>query len=114
MSERKAKLSELKRLAEDLKQECEKTQRRTEDLKNRLACGTNSFGHVRSLLNKEAAYKEHVAALDRRIKDIKSQIKAKESQVAGMKRQLRKLEEKDNEDGDNSRRDVAGEAHEEP
>ena len=91
VSERKAKLSELKLLAEGLKQECAKTQRLTEDLKNQLACGTNSFGHVRSLLNKEAAYKAHVAALDRKIKDIKSQIKAKESQVASMKRKLKEL-----------------------
>lgn len=102
VSERKAKLSELKLLAEDLKQECAKTQRLTEDLKNQLACGTNSFGHVRSLLNKEAAYKVHVAALDRKIKDIKSQIKAKESQVAGMKRKLKELQEKDNEGKDHA------------
>lgn len=112
--ELKERLSELKRLEEGLKQECAKTQRRTDALKNQVAYWTNEFGHAKSLLNKEAAYKAHIASLDRKLEDLKWQIKAKESQVAGMKRQLKKLEEKDNEDGDNSRRDVAGEDHEEP
>ena len=95
VSERKAKLSELKRLAEDLKQECAKTQKLTEELKSQVAYGTNEFGHVKNLLNKEAAYKAHVASLDRKLEDLKWQIKAKESVAASMKRQLKKLEEKD-------------------